>query len=902
MRHKILHLMLMLLFAGGLWTPGSAGEQSQISPPTPPSWVEDGTEEGGRDQPATPDWYQLPDSAFSTPLASLPADAILQSAAGLSHTCALTDQGGVKCWGDNWEGKLGNGSVVNSNLPVDVSGLSEGVVSLSGTHKHTCALTAAGGVQCWGRNWHGELGDGTTDYRVTPVTPVGLESGVTAIAAGGFHTCALLVDGSLRCWGANWHGQVGDGTDVERHTPVEVIELEARAVAIATGKYHTCAILETGGLRCWGYNKYGQLGNGPDEDKWVPTKVAGLNDDVAAVALGENHSCALLVLDQIMCWGLNDQGQLGLGDIETRYIPVFVPGMGSNARGIVTGQRYSCAFAITGGIYCWGENWAGQLGDGTQENHLTPVAVGGLDATPLFLAAGDSHSCAVLDTGAVKCWGSNSFGQLGDGLSALRTTPVDVRGLGNGFTAVTSGGSHACGLSSAGGVYCWGNNLSGQLGDNSTTSRVSPVAVYGLSQGVLAVSAGSNHTCAMTANQVLCWGDNTYGQLGNATRYDSAVPVAVVGINYPPVEITSGGNHACAIQENGAIKCWGFNRNGQLGNGTRDDATTATTLEGVTGIDFTHVSAGDRHTCAVNKAGEVLCWGQNVYGQLGDGTLTLSTLPVQVIGLDQVAIELSLGDDHSCVIVEDLSLRCWGSNVNGQLGNGTTNSEWHPVPTGDLGGAVLWLSAGGQQTCVVLEDSAAVQCWGDNLSGQLGDGTTITRLDPVAVSGLTASMVETGSLTSCAISLAGGVQCWGSHAQGQVGDGSLPWSLTPALVKRLVAAQLHINYTSGAPGSYFTLRGSNFYPWSEAQISINNIPLETDLYSDSNGDLLFLLDAAEAQPGGYVVSLLAGEKRNMLLHIEPDAPLRGIEDSGTIYLIPANIALTWASYLPWEAK
>jgi alpha-tubulin suppressor-like RCC1 family protein len=902
MKYKIIPWILLLAMLSSLWLSGSGLADSVSTPPNPPEWIEDGSEDGRRDESPNADGYDLPPSAFNAPQEGVPATGIVKTAAGLEHSCALTDAGGVKCWGDNWEGKLGNGSVINSTFPVDVVGLNAGVVDISGTHKHTCALTSTGRVQCWGRNWHGELGDGTTEYRVTPVTPVGLESGVAAIAAGGFHTCALMEDGSVRCWGANWHGQVGDGTDTERHVPVEVVELEVKAIAIATGKYHTCAVLETGGVRCWGYNKFGNLGNGPDEDKWVPTNVDGLNAGVADIALGENHSCALLVEQRVMCWGNNEHGQVGVGNTEIQYIPIFVPGMASNAGAIFTGQRFSCAFAITGGVYCWGENWAGQLGDGTQEDRLTPVAVNGLDASAVSLSPGDSHACAALDTGAVKCWGSNGYGQLGDGLTALRTSPTDVYGLNGGFASVVSGGNHSCGLTSSGGVYCWGNNRFGQLGDNSLTSRTSPVPVYGLSQGVLELAAGSNHTCARTASQVLCWGNNSVGQLGSGNRYDSPFPVAVLGITHTAVKLASGTNHACVIQDNAVIKCWGYNRNGQLGNGTRDDATSAKALEGVTGIDFTDVSAGDRHTCAITSLGGIMCWGLNVYGQLGDGTIELSTIPVNVIDLDQPAVQLELGDDHSCIIVADRSLRCWGSNVNGQLGDGTTDDMWHPVATVGLGGSVARLSAGSQQTCAQLEGSHGVQCWGDNQSGQLGDGTTIPHLTPVFVPGLNASALGAGSLTTCAVTTAGGVQCWGSNAQGQVGDGSLPWTLTPSLVNHLVAARLEINYTSGAPGSYFTLRGYNFFGWSPVSIHINNDLINASLQTDSNGALIFRLDAALADPGGYVVSVGAGENKNMSFQIDLNAPIRGLEDSGPVYQIPGGLALDWAAYLPWSAK
>ena len=882
--------------------------QTTLSEAAPPAWLGDWTPDGAQDLPAGENWYNLPTSALSATSENVLAHGILQITAELAHTCALTSLGGVKCWGDNWEGKLGNGSLVNSYTPVDVTGLSEGVISIAGTHKHTCALTSEGGVKCWGRNWHGELGDGTTEYRLTPVTPQGLSSGVKAIAAGGFHTCALIVDGTVRCWGANWHGQVGDGTTVDRHTPVEVIELGYKATAIAAGKYHTCAILETTGLRCWGYNKYGQIGNGPEDDALTPAKVAGLKEGVAAVALGENHSCALLLQNQIMCWGLNQQGQLGIGNTETQYIPVFVSGMESNAESIYTGQRFSCASAIAGGVYCWGENWAGQLGDGTQEDRLVPTLAKTLEADPLALSTGDSHACLVLEDGNVTCWGSNSHGQLGDGQTALCITPTQVSGLTFNYIEVISGGFHTCALTNLGGVKCWGNNQYGQLGDDTSITRITPVPVYGLSAGVKAIAVGGFHTCAMTATQVLCWGNNTYGQLGNGNRISFRTPVAVIGITHPPVKITAGTSHTCIIMDNGVVKCWGYNRNGQLGNGTRDDATTATAIAGVDGIDFSDISAGDRHTCAVTNAGKAYCWGLNENGQLGIGSIILSDVPTPVLGLDQPAQEVALGFAHSCVSVEDGSVRCWGNNLYGQLGDSTTWEHWLPVPTRGLAGKVAGLTAGGYQTCAQLASSNDVQCWGYNQSGQLGDGTTFTRMTPVEISGLKVAMLSAGSQTTCAISAEnsdegyGNVKCWGNNAWGQVGDGSLPWRLTPSLVQDLVGPSLVVNYSVGIPGSYFTVTGKNFEFNTPVKLSVNNLLLDTSLSTDADGNMVFQLDSSLAEAGGYMVSLQAGETRNVWIELSWEASLILPEDNQPVVQIPTGIALTWANYLPMEVK
>jgi len=349
-------------------------------------------------------------------------------ATGAEHSCALNGPSGGECWGKNIHGQLGDGTHIDSSVALGVLGLGSGVTSVTGGLNHTCALTSAGGVKCWGRNDKGQLGNGTTTDSDTPANVTGLASGVTAIAAGSEHTCAINAAGTARCWGANSSGQLGNGSNIDTKVPVGVSGLASGVQAIAAADSHSCAVLASGAVKCWGKNNDGQLGDGSINDSSVPVAVSGLVTGMGAVAVGQYHSCAVSLGGLVKCWGKNDKGQLGDGTNTDSVTPVSVTGL-TGVRAIATGEFHTCVSTVAGAALCWGQNLRGQLGDGTTIDRNIPVQVSGLVTGVVDIAGGAEHSCALLLSGGGRCWGQNLRGQLGDGTIADSTVPVAVLGI-----------------------------------------------------------------------------------------------------------------------------------------------------------------------------------------------------------------------------------------------------------------------------------------------------------------------------------------------------------------------------------------------------------------------------------------------------------------------------------------
>ena len=354
----------------------------------------------------------------------------------------------------------------------------------------TCGLTTAGGVQCWGSSAAGALGSPGPDVS-NPRDVTGLASGVAGIGVGRWHACALTTTGGVRCWGYGGNGQLGVGNLKSGSTPVTPVGLTSGVATLTVGKYQNCATLTSGTVKCWGYNGYGQLGLEPtvgiNTNVTVPTVATGITFGVASLVTGSYFTCAVTTAGGVKCWGKDDGGQLGDGLTTSHWQPADVTGLTSGVRSIAAGESYTCAVLDAGGVKCWGPNDSGQLGDGTTTTRTSPVSVVGLPGPVTQIAAGGfgnpegvdafSHTSAVLDTGGLVCWGANSYGQLGDDTTTMHTSPVAVTGLPSGVMAVHVGATHTCAVLSDHSARCWGRNAFGEVGDGTTTDRLTPVTV-----------------------------------------------------------------------------------------------------------------------------------------------------------------------------------------------------------------------------------------------------------------------------------------------------------------------------------------------------------------------------------------------------------------------------------------
>ena len=781
-------------------------------------------------------------------------DAI-QVVAGRYHSCALKENGTVYCWGE--QKYLGIDSAASGSkdhpVPVTVSATENlsNITQIDIFDDHTCAVNSSGNVYCWGEGNSGKLGNGINGDDTLRATLVvdGNNSttaltGISKVSTGGKFTCALKTDGGVLCWGSNEFGQLGNGnagTIHDTNYPVAVIDSTDTAIsgisAIALGSSHACALTNAGKVLCWGSGSGGSLGNDGAINKDHPVYVVDGDSSsthltgIMQISAGVNFSCALNERSNVYCWGLGLSGRLGNDDSTSKDHPVHVvetenypASMLSDVAQIRCGQGHACALKSTGEILCWGKGQYGILGDNNITNHTKdhPVSVVTSSSDTSTYDLGDNITCKTDENGIETCNPTPSLptfisGQLeesaDDSISIdLEDTEIIVdisfysdqyctqslthtnnanpaiisnlpwdetihiyfkRGARSlcydpelsyrripQFSAVrqkiTAGNAHTCALADTGGVLCWGKGSNGQLGDNTTTyHRDHPVAVKSVDgasnlDDIVEVGAGGHSVCALNSSgKVLCWGNGNIGQLGNdKSDQNNALPTYVVdgdgSSNHLEniVQITTGANNSCALKADGGVLCWGDNVYGQLGNNAsgngnnKDHPVAVKSVDGASDLSgINYIAAGSQYTCALSYTQKVYCWGRDDNGQLGNSAgATASSLPVLLVdgnastnGLSDIT-QIATGDNHGCAL-KNGNTYCWGFGVDGQLGNGESSTTDYPVLVIDAQNSTTalanidQLSAGNGFSCAVTE-SGGLLCWGTQLFGRLGNNET----------------------------------------------------------------------------------------------------------------------------------------------------------------------------------
>jgi alpha-tubulin suppressor-like RCC1 family protein len=776
------------------------------------------------------------------------------------HVCAILDNGSVKCWGRNSSGQLGLGDTVNRGRAANQMGDNLAAVSL-GTGRtatqvvtgeaFTCALLDNGSVKCWGNNQYGQLGQGSNTTRGDnagemgdSLAAVSLGTGRTAIqlAAGRLSACALLDNATVKCWGYNGQGQLGIGAAGTKGTSAAHMGDSLLAVSLGTGRtavkvvggyYHFCALLDNSSVKCWGYNIYGQLGQGDATNRGLLP--AHMGDNLLPVSLGTGrtatdlgsgsyHSCAILDSGELKCWGYNTYASLGqgntshLGDGANEMGDFLGPislGTGRSAVAVSGGVSHTCATLDDFTLKCWGDGAKGQLGNGA-EIRIGDAAGEMGDALPVVnlgtgktvkdpglgasvrtqkLAGMIYGACVVLNDNSLRCFGDGRYGVMALGRDAYigdeagdMGAALPVINLGTGRTAkeIGIGGDYACAILDNDSVKCWGANSYGQLGLGDTNDRGDhdnemgdnlPAVDLGAGRTAKGLAVGTYHACALLDNgSVKCWGYNGVGGLGlgdvdnrgdGAGEMGDTLSAVSLGAGRTAVQISAGNSYTCAVLDNGSLKCWGYNGGGGLGLGdTADRGDGADMGDSLPAIDLgsgrtaTKVMASWLTTCALLDNATVKCWGSGAYGAHGGGSTSSigsasghmgDSLTALDFGSGRTVRDVLEGVNHNCALLDNDTMKCWGYNAQGSLGlehmntiGDTAGEMGDSLPAVSLGTGrtVRALGAGYYNVCAIL-DNESLKCWGYNAEGQLGLGDINDRGDAASEMGDSLPAVST---------------------------------------------------------------------------------------------------------------------------------------------------------------
>ena len=614
---------------------------------------------------------------------------------------------------------------------------------------------------------------------------------------------------------------------------------------IAAGWEHTVVLKGDGTLWAWGRNTYGQLGydtttdadTGYTDISRIPQRI-GADDDWVAVTSGMDHSLAVKSDGSLYAWGYNHNGQLGDNSTTDRAVPVRV-GSDNDWVAVSAGEHHTVALKSDGSLYAWGANGLGALGDGTTTSSLVPIRIG-TDNDWVAVACGDSTTFAVKSDGSLWSWGSNLFHELGYDTTTDADTGYNDRsrfpqriGTANDWTAVISRGYAVRAVKSDGSLYAWGINPGGELGDGTTTTRLTPTHIGSDNDWVVATGGWNDWSMGLKSDGSLwAWGWNGYGLFGNGTYTDSLVPIRV-GSGNDWVAVSCGNWHTVALRSDGTIWTWGVNNDGQLGDGTT--TWRATPLEVLQIGCHPRVAVGEYHTAAIKGDGSLWTWGKNDHGQRGDGDPAWRNAPAR-IGSANDWVAVACGTSHTVALKSDGSLYAWGLNYYGEVGDGTTDDKYAPTR---IGTANDWTAiACGSMHTVALKSDGSLYAWGQNAVGQLGDGTNDDRHTPTRVG--TANdwvAVACGSYHTLALKSDGSLWAWGHNHYGELGNGTTDDSNAPTRIGTAndwtaIAGGYDHTAALKSDGSLWTW-GDNYYgPLGDGTLTNETAPMHVGATND----------------------------------------------------------------------
>ncbi|TDH27775.1 T9SS type A sorting domain-containing protein [Segetibacter sp. 3557_3] len=635
-------------------------------------------------------------------------------AVGEVHSLALKSNGTLWAWGLGGGGQMGTGPVITAIVPIQVGTDNDWVYISAGGYR-SFGIRSNGTLWTWGAY---ALGNLDTDYSLVPIQ-VGSDNKWTSVHAGYYHTVALKSDGTLWSWGENGYGQLGNGTVgpifSPNHTPSQA-GTATDWVMVRAAQYHTVALKANGTLWTWGQNSDGHLGNGTAVNSAIPIQV-GTENSWLSISAGNVHSHAIKSDGSLWGWGNNQSGKLGTGTTVTALTPQRI-GTDDNWIAVYSSANRTMGLRSDGTLQGWGLN-AGALGTGMQVNVFSPLPISSENSWA-GIAPGSSHNLALRSDGSLWSWGANFNGQLGNGSVQPLLLPQRI-GMENKWVSASAGDSHSLGIKSDGTLWSWGDNSQGKLGNGNTNDITVPQQV-GTGNTWQMVEAGYYSSYAIKADGTLwAWGENSRGQLGTGNTSPHFTPVQV-GTDNDWVSISAGQFHALGLKSNGTIWAWGYNFYGQLGTGTGEPENPTPTQVG-TDRNWLTVVAGSLHSIALKSDGTIWSWGSNQSGELGNGTNTMSAVPLPA-GLENRWMSIATMDVHNLGIKCDGSAWAWGNNFRGQFGNGTNTNATDPVKIAD---DVVFVGVGGRYSAIIHGNRGSICLAGENATGQLGDASTIQR-------------------------------------------------------------------------------------------------------------------------------------------------------------------------------